>query len=201
MALRSVEIEHQRRTDWRGTSIAMIDWKRIRESIGYTQAKQSKDASKWHYLAVGYHAAAKILEEHQDKIPADTRPFAFNAALSIELILKSVLARKSVGISGGANGHDLNLLAERAEIALNENQKLTLELFTETIVWSGRYPAPKNELKWDDYQDRILESHIVRRTVGNVSSVVANRETFPNWENYSKIWAICIAEFQAAREQ
>ncbi len=179
----------------------MIDWKRVRESIGFTQALQSKDAKKWHSLALGYHAAAKVLEECRNKIPHDTRPFAFNAALSLELILKSVLARKRIDIPTGSNGHDLGLLADRARVALNENQKLTLELFTETIIWSGRYPAPKNELKWDDYQDRIIESHIVRKTVGNVSTVMANRETFPNWENYSRIWAICIAEFQAVSEQ
>jgi HEPN domain-containing protein len=177
----------------------MVDWKRFRESIGYTQALQSKDANKWHSLALGYHAAAEILEEFRDRIPHDSRPFAFNAALSLELVLKSVLARKGVDIPNNANGHDLRLLADRAKVALAENQKLTLELFTETIIWSGRYPAPKNEMKWDDYQDRILEAHIVRSTVGNVSSTMANRDTFPNWENYSKIWAICIAEYQAER--
>jgi HEPN domain-containing protein len=175
----------------------MIDWKRIRESIGYTQELQSKDANKWHLLAAGYHAAAEVLEICRDKIPHDTRPFAFNAALSLELVLKSVLARKRIEIPSGANGHDLRLLAEKANVALTDNQKLTLELFTETIIWSGRYPAPKNAVKWDYYQDRILESHIVRSTTGNVSTVMANRETFPNWENHSTIWAICIAEFEA----
>jgi HEPN domain-containing protein len=179
----------------------MVDWKKVRESIGYTQALQSKDANKWRSLALGYHAAAEVLEVCRDKIPHDTRPFAFNAALSLELILKSVLARKCIGIPNGANGHDLRLLAERANVALSDNQKLTLELFTETIIWSGRYPAPKNEVKWDDYQDRILESHIVRSTIGNVSSVMANRETFPNWENYLKIWSICCAELQAVPDQ
>jgi len=53
----------------------MIDWKRVRESIGFTQALQSKDAKKWHSLALGYHAAAKVLEECRNKIPHDTRPF------------------------------------------------------------------------------------------------------------------------------
>jgi HEPN domain-containing protein len=175
----------------------MVDWKKVRESIGYTQALQSKDANKWHSLAVGYHAAAKILEECRDNIPSDTRPFAFNAALSLELILKSIIARKRIDIPSGPNGHDLLLLSERANITLSGNQRLTLELFTETIIWSGRYPAPNTERKWDDYQDRILESHIVRSTVGNVSSAMANRDTFPNWENYLKIWAICLAEFQS----
>jgi hypothetical protein len=82
----------------------MTDWKSVRESIGFTQALQSKDAKKWHSLAQGHHAAARILEERRDQIPHDTRPFAFNAALSLELILKSVLARKLINIPSGANG-------------------------------------------------------------------------------------------------
>jgi HEPN domain-containing protein len=174
----------------------MVDWKKYRESIGYTQAKVSKDTNAWHRLALGYHAAAQILNEFSERIPSDTRPFAFNAALSIELILKAVLARKRVEIPSLAGGHDLRLLSEKAEVALSDKQRLTLELLTETIIWSGRYPAPKSEFRWSDYQDRIFEAHIVRSTSGNVHTVMANRETFPNWENYLKIWNICIAEFQ-----
>jgi hypothetical protein len=73
----------------------MVDWKKYRESIGYTQAKVSKDANAWHRLALGYHAAAQILNELSERIPSDTRPFAFNAALSIELIIKAILAGRA----------------------------------------------------------------------------------------------------------
>ncbi|CEG10625.1 hypothetical protein BN961_04065 [Afipia felis] len=173
----------------------MTDWKNIRKSVGYTQAIQSKDATQWHSLARGYRAAAEILNEFSDRIPSDSRPFALNAALSIELILKSILARKTIAIP--TTGHDLVHLSDLSGVALSDNQKLTLELLTETIVWSGRYPAPKNEQRWDNYQDKILESHIIRRTVGNVSSVMASPETFPDWKNYLKIWAACNAEFDA----
>jgi hypothetical protein len=61
----------------------MVDWKKYRESIGYTQAKMSKDAKAWYALALGYHRAAELLNDFPDRIPSDTRPFAFNSALSI----------------------------------------------------------------------------------------------------------------------
>jgi HEPN domain-containing protein len=138
------------------------------------------------------------LDEHKDQIPGDTRPFALNAALSIELILKSILARKNIGIPQGSDGHDLIVLSEKVGTTLTESQRLTLELLTETIVWSGRYPAPKKEQRWDDYHDRILESHIVRNKSGNKSSAMANRDTFPNWETYARIWNACVSEFEAA---
>jgi hypothetical protein len=173
----------------------MIDRKKFRESIGYTQARQSKDSEAWRSLADGYYAATKVLNEHRESIPNDTRPFALNAGLSLELIFKSILAKKDIRIPQGIDGHDLSALSEKAGLKFTSNQKLTLELLTEAVVWSGRYPAPKKEQRWDDYQDRIFEAHVVRQTVGNVSSARANPGTFPNWENYSKIWEACLAEF------
>ena len=66
--------------------LTMVDWKKYRESIGYTQAKMSKDANAWYNLAIDYNRAAELLQEYGDRIPGDTRPFAFNAALSLEQI-------------------------------------------------------------------------------------------------------------------
>jgi HEPN domain-containing protein len=176
---------------------AMVDWKKYRESIGYTQAKVSKDAKAWHALAFGYHRAAELLNEFPARVPRDTRQFAFNAAISIELILKAILARKLIDIPNRFGGHDLLALSDMAVVRVSENQRKTLDLLTATIIWSGRYPAPNTEAKWDEYQDFTFESHVIRTK----RSTMANRDTFPDWNNYSKIWAICIAEFQAASKK
>ncbi len=175
-----------------------MDWKKYRESIGYTQAKVSKDAKAWYALAVGYHRAAELLNEFRDRIPSDTRQFAFNAALSIELILKAILARKLIDIPTRADGHNLLVLSDKALVPISDSQRLTFDLLTATIIWAGRYPAPNKEANWDEYQDFTFESHVVRMTVGNVTTVTANRDTFPDWNNYSKIWDICIAEYEKA---
>jgi hypothetical protein len=171
----------------------MVDWKKYRESVGYTQAKVSKDAKAWHALALGYHRAAELLNEFPDRIPRDTRPFAFNAAISIELILKAILARKHVDIPNRVGGHDLLALSDLAMVPVNGHQRKTLDLLTATIIWSGRYPAPNTEAKWDEYQDFTFESHVIR----TANSTMANRDTFPDWNNYFKIWTVCIAEFQS----
>lgn len=173
----------------------MVDWIKYRESIGYTQAKMSKDAKAWHSLALGYHRAAELLNEFADRIPRDTRQFAFNAALSIELILKAILARKLIDIPNRTGGHDLLALSDMALVQISEDQRKTLDLLTATIIWSGRYPAPNSKSKWDEYQDFTFESHVVRTTVGNVSKVMVNRDTFPDWNNYSRIWSVCAAEY------
>jgi HEPN domain-containing protein len=178
-----------------------MDWKRYRESVGYTQAKMSKDARAWYGLAMGYHRAAELLNEFADRIPRDTRPFAFNAALSLEQILKAILARKKAGIPTRGDGHDLLFMTQKAGLQISENQKKTLDLLTATIIWSGRYPAPNSESKWDEYQDFTFESHVVRTTVGNVSSVRANRDTFPDWNNYLKIWELCLLEYEGSAQR
>jgi HEPN domain-containing protein len=176
----------------------MVDWKKHREGIGYTQAKMSKDAKAWHRLAIGYNLAAAILNEFGERIPGDTRPFAFNAALSVELIFKAILAKKQIGIPTRGEGHELVALCDKASVPITDNQRKTLDLLTSTLIWSGRYPAPNKEAKWDEYQDFTFESHIVRTSIGNVHTARANRETFPDWNNYSKIWGLCIREYEAA---
>ena len=175
----------------------MRDGKEHRERIGYTRAAQIANANSWFLLASGFHAASELLNELSIRIPNDTRPFAFNSALSIELILKAILANKNLPIPDG--GHNLRTLCDKAGVALSNNQNTTLELLGETIVWSGRYPAPKTDKKWDEYQDVIFERHIVRSQEGNVFKAMANRDTFPNWENYERIWKLCVTAYQASQ--
>lgn len=158
----------------------MISRKRTREIIGYTHLQQTTNATAWFQLATSFHTAARLLHENEERIPSDSRAFALNAALSIELVLKAILAQKKLAIPNVASGHDLRTLGAKASVKLSEKQKTTLELLTETILWAGRYPGPKNERQWDDYQDRIFEKHVVRSSTENVYRVVANPETFPN---------------------
>ena len=176
--------------------LQMTDRKKTRAIVGYTQKQQIANSAAWYALAKSFYSAADVLQEFQERIPHDSRPFALNAGFSIELILKSILAKKGIPIPDGPDGHNLLSLCTRAKVNLSENQRATLELLTETIVWSGRYPGPKNDGRWDDYQDRILEKHIIQNQTQNVTSVRANPDTFPDWDNCSKIWNHCVAEFQ-----
>ncbi|MGC1695001.1 MAG: hypothetical protein WA743_06975 [Pseudolabrys sp.] len=172
----------------------MVDMKRIRESLGHTHEKQIANVSAWYSLAKSFHAAASVLNNNQELIPSDSRPFAFNAAFSLELILKAILAQKGLPIPDGADGHNLRSLCVKAKVNISDKQMHTLELQTEEIIWAGRYPTPKTEKRFDDFHDKIIEKHIVRSATGNVTSVIANRETFPTWENYLNIWNLCVAE-------
>jgi hypothetical protein len=175
----------------------MIDRKKMRDVVGYTRAEQAVSAEAWFRVANSFHAAAQLLSEFSERVPADSRPFALNAALSLELVFKAILAKRCEPIPETAGGHDLVRLCKDTSVELNTHQQATLELLTETIVWAGRYPTPKKDEHWDDYHDRIFEKHVIRSQHGNVSQVMANPESFPDWDNYQKIWNSCVLSFES----
>lgn len=175
----------------------MREGKEFRERIGYTRASQLANARLWFSLAFSFHAAAELLSDFAVRIPNDTRPFAYNSAFSIELVLKAILAKKKLPIPDG--GHSLLSLCREAGVVLSDNQRATLELLSEAIVWSGRYPAPKKDEGWDRYHDQVFERHIIRSQEDNVFKAMANPDTFPTWENYEKIWKMCVAEYESTR--
>jgi HEPN domain-containing protein len=167
----------------------MILPKSVREIIGHTFGKSIANAKLWHELAVSYHEAAKILHVHNKSVEANISVVAhFNGALSLELMLKAILVAKGRTMKFT---HKLKGLAKDAEIEISENQKMTLELLSEVLEWRGRYPVPTKEEKWDNYHDNIYEKHKIRTRKGNVGITRSNPETFPNLENYLKIWEIC----------
>jgi hypothetical protein len=172
----------------------MIDNKKIRESVGLTYAALGADPAAWFRLASSFHAAAVVLNKYAGQIPSDTRPFALNAALSLELLFKAILAKQKKPIP--ANSHDLTSLCSRVGVEISTNQTITLELMTEELVWAGRYPTPKSVGRFDQFHDVLLEKHTMRSQRGNVFTTRANPHTFPSFENYENIWAKGLTVFQ-----
>ena len=72
----------------------MTDRKKIREIIGYTHQAQQVNADLWYKLSLSFHEASIVLNEHQERLSGGLRIFQFNAALSLELIFKAILAAK-----------------------------------------------------------------------------------------------------------
>ncbi|MGD0022023.1 MAG: HEPN domain-containing protein [Smithellaceae bacterium] len=170
----------------------MADRKKIRKIIGYTHKKQLDNPDVWYKQSVSFHEASLVLYKHQECISGALRIFQYNAALSLELIFKAILAAK-----GGEIPliHSLRELSAKADIELDEDQKFTLDLLTEIILWLGRYPAPKSGAQWDNYHDNIFEKHIVRSQSGTTHTTLANQKRLPSMENYTRIWEICLVKY------
>lgn len=172
----------------------MTDRKQIREIAGYTHQKQREDADLWYKQSVSFHEASIILYEQQERLSGALRIFQFNAALSLELIFKAVLAANGETIP---SIHFLRELCVKAEVELGEHQKFTLDLLTESILWLGRYPVPKSEAQWDNFHDNIFEKHKVRLQSVNTHTTLSNRKRFPSMENYTRIWEICLLKYRS----
>jgi HEPN domain-containing protein len=159
---------------------------RVREICGFTFDKERSNETFWYNRAVSFHEGASILCHHEAHILV----FLFNAALSIELLLKAIVVANKGEIRFE---HNLLKLAKAAEVSFSDNQKNTLEFMSEILIWNGRYPTPTKAGTWNDFQDVVLQKHIIREMIGNAGVIRANPETFPspnNYENYEVLWNI-----------
>jgi HEPN domain len=169
-------------------SSAAAQRQRIRESIGYTVATQSADPSAWHGGALAFHDASLVLHASLDQISQGIRVFTLNAALSLELALKAILAAQGRQIP---HTHDLRILADAADLLFTEAQCDTLELLTAAFLWVGRYPAPSKTKEWDRYHDHVLPKFRVHSRKRNVGRTMVDPRSFPTLDNYEAIWATC----------
>ena len=156
---------------------------KAREICGFTFDKERSNETTWYNFAVSFHEGASILYHHEARILV----FLFNSALSIELLFKAIVVANKSDIRFD---HNLLDLANLAEISFSDSQKKTLELMSEILLWKGRYPTPTNAGRWNNFQDNVLEKHIIRERNGNVGVTRANPETFPSPENYEVLWNI-----------
>ena len=164
--------------------------KQIRNMVGFTFLKQSSDSDVWYRKASDFNRAAILLGsgEREEFCVA----YYYNAGLSLELILKAITISKKIEFK---TTHKLIGLAKTAGVTVSTDQECTLELLSEIIIWSGRYPSPKSEMQWNDYHDKIQEKHIIREQNGKTGSTMINRSRFPTIENYSKLWSMFESEY------
>lgn len=163
----------------------------------------------WHNKALDLRGAAAALSYAIKNEPSDAKAlcdlpeeYPFGAALhetfllisglSIELLLKAILVLVSGGRFNAHHSHNLNLLASRIEpLKLTEEEKVTLNILSEAIIWQGKYPVPKNE---EDYNHN---SEIWEKAMHSTSSsyvgvfpiMTPNPAVWPSLENYNSLWS------------
>ncbi len=122
-------------------------------------------------------------------------PYYYNSGIALELALKSIAIAKSKDYE---TSHRLNDLCTLVGLKITNNQECTLELLSELIIWSGRYPVPKKEGQWNNYHDMVQEKHVVRKNEGNVHRAHADRDKFPTVENFLILWGLCETEYKSS---
>ena len=164
--------------------------KKVREITGYTSFKVGSDPENWMNRASTFKMAAELIAKDDEYSPPI--PYYYNAGISLELILKAIAIAKGKTFEPN---HRLNDLCKLIGINITYDQECTLELLSEFIVWSGRYPVPKKEGQWDNYQDVVQEKHIKREREDNVGRVIADKSRFPALRNYQDLYRIFEMEY------
>jgi HEPN domain-containing protein len=170
--------------------------KEVREITGFTFAEIGADPKNWMSRAVAFKEAALLIAKSDDYSPPF--PYYYNSGISLELALKALAITKSKEFE---TNHRIAELVSLVGLNVTKDQECTLELLSELIVWSGRYPIPKKEGQWNNYHDVVQEKHIVREREGNVGRTLANRSRFPTVQNFLTLWNIVEAEYQLTVKQ
>jgi HEPN domain-containing protein len=167
--------------------------KEVREITGFTFSKIGTDPENWMKRAVDFKEAAILIAKSEEYSPPF--PYYYNSGIALELALKSIAIAKAKSYEAN---HRLNDLCALVGLDITKDQECTLELLSELIIWSGRYPVPKKEGQWNNYHDVVHEKHVVRESEENVHRTLANRDRFPTVENFLTIWELCETEYKSS---
>lgn len=169
----------------------ILSRKEVREITGLTLKEIGVDPENWMSHAIAFKEAALLISTSDEYSPPF--PYYYNSGISLELALKALATAKSKTFEAN---HRLNDLAHLIGLKFTKDQECTLELLSELIIWSGRYPIPKKEGQWDNYLDMVQEKHVIRKREGNVGSTLANRKRFPTVGNFLVLWNIVESEYR-----
>lgn len=167
--------------------------KEVREITGFTFSKIGTAPENWMKRAINFKEAAMLIAKSEEYSPPF--PYYYNSGIALELALKSIAIAKSKVYEAN---HRLNDLCTLVGLNITKDQECTMELLSELIIWSGRYPVPKKEGYWNNYHDVVHEKHVVRESEGNVHRTLANRDRFPTVENFLTIWELCKSEYKSS---
>ncbi|AJB72406.1 hypothetical protein [Enterobacter hormaechei] len=113
--------------------------------------------------------------------------------LALELIMKAVVVQRSKKVPGI---HDLNHLANLAEISVNPKRKELLKFYTAAIVWIGRYPVPVkcDDEKLKDYWS-LATSVLTDRVKGHGNLNIRKRNGAADWDKFQALFNEIADEF------
>ena len=172
--------------------LCCVEKKKIREITGYTVENEEKNFESWYRCAIAFYDAAIVLYKNDEELTRANFAADFNAALSIEIMLKAIIVKQKKKLK---MTHKLTELYSYVGIDLTMDQKYLVEYLTEAIIWF-KYPVPKREEEWNRFYDEVFEALIIRYRNGNTFSTVANMERWPSLDNYLKLWDEIIEKYE-----
>lgn len=115
--------------------------------------------------------------------------FPMLCGLSLELLFKAICVKGGVAF---ANTHNLMTLAGSAGISLPPELVPFVKIFTESIIWSGKYPVPV-----DKQRDALDELSELRKDAlfddtgfGTATMRIYQSNGKLSWETFNAVWEL-----------
>lgn len=112
------------------------------------------------------------------------KPYYMLCGLSLELAFKAIIVTYGKEMP---SSHDLNKLAHLAELEYNEDEQGLMSVLSDFIVWSGKYPTPKQPSAMQSHHN-LIDKHFFKVTqrFGDLEFKQQYR-TF-DWDLFSSLW-------------
>lgn len=154
----------------------------LRGSAGALWASMDKERSdnivQELSLGTGYRMAAAVLPVYE-----------MLCGMAIELICKAIIISKDIKPKKPKDfeNHKLVLLAKLAGISVDKKSNLILQLLTESIIWGGRYPVPKDQSHMENRDKLFNELTKVDSNWGCFNRISLANDAL-SWESFNRIW-------------
>lgn len=149
----------------------------------------------WHNKATDLHASAGVLWRAIEAPLEEQTAFSYAVAcwpvyqmlcgMSLELLFKATIVATG---KEPKTTHKLVNLAEAAGVVFEPKDIALLKILSESVIWDGRYPVPKeeghyqmlNDLHWEHLHDHVPGAGLdIRRQNDNLA-----------WESFNRMWRI-----------
>lgn len=105
--------------------------------------------------------------------------------MSLELQYKAISVVKGDQVQ---EKHDLIDLADSAGVKIDEKTKNILQLLTESVIWEGKYPVPKDKHKESFYTANSIYNRIMYTEDMVHGFKVPKQTDYLIWESLNEIW-------------
>jgi hypothetical protein len=165
--------------------------------INSANALRASAAAIWYFLQSD--APVDLSSALASDPPLDTavnlsQVYRMLCGMSLELAYKASLVAMGEKIKPT---HDLAWLAEQVLSSVSRRDRGLLELLAQSVVWEGRYPAPKEALSLEYFVYLWYENLYRGEKWGRNGEILKRIEPDPlSWENYNTLWQSAMIAYE-----
>ena len=190
-------------------TLSTFEWRRLGTGGWYSKARNARFAALALAKLCDEDIALKFAKDtdcHGTPSIALYEAFSREAAISLELIIKAVIARTlelqnaDPATIGVRPTHDLPALwNDEAKLpSVSREDQYRLLRFKTILIWAGKYPTPKTEKAWEEERDvfKQLEGPPERH-----GKPVFRKAISCNAENFDRLYKIAEKKLHELMEQ